>query len=301
MDHERHSPQYAGALKHYLTPLNVGLQLTKPGIILGNLASVLGGYFLASDGHLASASHLAATVIGTALVIGCGCVLNNCVDRDIDRRMIRTCYRALAIRIIPVWAALCYAIALGVGGFLLLWIGSNAMACLLALIGLSIYAGVYSCWLKRSSLWGTLIGSISGAMPPVIGYCAVSGQFDATAALLIAVFCFWQMPHSHAISVMRQDDFLAAGLPLLGPVRTQRQIKGYMLAFILSAVGLDIIANLNVAYGIVVLGLGGYWLLLAYSSTRLTDPRHWARKIFTFSIVLILCINLTLSLGSAVA
>lgn len=299
MDHEQHSSQYAGALKHYFAPLHVGLQLTKPGIIFGNLASVLGGYFLASDGHLTSASHLAATLLGTALIIGSGCVVNNCVDRDIDRRMVRTCHRALAIRLIPVWAALCYAVALGIAGFSLLWFGTNAVACLLALTGLVIYAGIYSCWLKRSSLWGTLIGSLSGAMPPVIGYCAVSGQFDLNALLLIAVFCCWQMPHSHAISVMRQDDFRAAGLPLLTPSRAQRQIKGYMYAFMLSALALGLAANINAAYFLAVVGLGGYWMVLAYSSTRLADARQWARKIFTFSIVLILGLNLTMALGTS--
>lgn len=141
MDHGQYSPQHAGALRYWLGLLNAGIQLTKPGIIFGNLTSVLGGYFLAGGGRLAGPAHLVATLLGTALVIGCGCVINNCADRDIDRRMVRTCHRALALRTIAVPTAASYAIALGVSGFGLLWAGSNLLACCLALVGLVIYAG----------------------------------------------------------------------------------------------------------------------------------------------------------------
>ncbi|WP_347170882.1 UbiA family prenyltransferase [Pseudomonas salmasensis] len=120
---------------------NTAIELTKPGIIVGNLASVLGGYLLAASGHVASVTHGLATLLGTALVIGCGCVINNCIDRDIDRRMVRTCHRPLALRTIRVSTAAGYAIVLGTCGFGLLWAGSNALACGLAMVGLVIYAG----------------------------------------------------------------------------------------------------------------------------------------------------------------
>ena len=298
MDHGQHSPQYAGALKQHIAPLNIIVQLTKPGIVLGNLASLSGGYFLASDANLKSPSNLLAILVGTALVIGCGCVLNNCIDRDIDRRMVRTCHRALAIRAISVKIAVCYAIVLGIAGFALLWNASNLLAVALAFTGLVIYAGLYSCWLKRHSHWGTLVGSLSGAMPPVIGYCAVSGKFDLIATLLVVVFCLWQMPHSHAISVMRRDDFRAAGLPLMTLGVARRQIITYMLMFVSSATVLGIAADLNVLYFGVVFGLGGYWCALAFRTPAAADQRQWARSIFTFSIVLVLALNLAMSLGS---
>ncbi|AZF31664.1 Heme O synthase, protoheme IX farnesyltransferase COX10-CtaB [Pseudomonas sp. R4-35-07] len=295
MDHEQYSSQHAGALKHWLGLFNVGVQLTKPGIIFGNLASVLGGYFLAGSGHLANSAHLLATLLGTALVIGCGCVINNCADRDIDRRMVRTCHRALALRAISVPAAVSYAIALGVIGFGLLWAGSNMLACTLALVGLVVYAGVYTYWLKRRSHWATLIGSLSGAMPPVIGYCAVSGRFDATAMLLVLVFCCWQMPHSHAITVMRREDFRAARLPLLSLPEAHRQIHAYMLAFLASTMALGVVAQMNAVYFALMLGFCGYWMALAASATRLTDPPAWARRVFGCSILLVLVLNLSLA------
>ena len=89
MDHGQYSSQHAGALKHWRGLFNTAIELTKPGIIVGNLASVLGGYLLAASGHVATVTHGLATLLGTALVIGCGCVINNCIDRDIDRRMVR--------------------------------------------------------------------------------------------------------------------------------------------------------------------------------------------------------------------
>ncbi|AZF42100.1 Heme O synthase, protoheme IX farnesyltransferase COX10-CtaB [Pseudomonas sp. R1-43-08] len=295
MDHEQYSSQHAGALKHWLGLFNVGVQLTKPGIIFGNLASVLGGYFLAGSGHLANPAHLLATLLGTALVIGCGCVINNCADRDIDRRMVRTCHRPLALRAISVPAAVSYAIALGVIGFGLLWAGGNMLACTLALVGLVVYAGVYTYWLKRRSHWATLIGSLSGAMPPVIGYCAVSGRFDATAMLLVLVFCCWQLPHSHAITVMRREDFRAARLPLLSLPEAHRQIHAYMLAFLASNMALGVVAQMNAVYFALMLGFCGYWMALAASATRLTDPPGWARRVFGCSILLVLVLNLSLA------
>ncbi|MDQ0654455.1 protoheme IX farnesyltransferase [Pseudomonas cedrina] len=298
MDHGQYSPQHAGALRYWLGLLNAGVQLTKPGIIFGNLASVLGGYFLAGGGRLEDPVHLLATLLGTALVIGCGCVINNCADRDIDRRMVRTCHRALALRTIAVPTAASYAIALGVSGFGLLWAGSNLLACLLALVGLVIYAGVYTFWLKRRSHWGTLVGSLSGAMPPVIGYCAVSARFDATALMLVLVFCCWQMPHSHAITVMRREDFRAARLPLLTLAQAHRQIQAYTLAFCASTLVLGVVAQMDILYFAVVSALGGYWLALANSSVRRVDPARWARSIFGFSILLVMALNLMLALSS---
>ena len=93
-------------------------------------------------------------------------------------------------------ALLVYATLLGIAGFMLLWFGANPLACWLGVMGFVVYVGVYSLYMKRHSVYGTLIGSLSGAAPPVIGYCAVTGDFDSGAAILLAIFSLWQMPHS---------------------------------------------------------------------------------------------------------
>jgi protoheme IX farnesyltransferase len=114
-----------------------------------------------------------------SLVVASGCVFNNYIDRDIDCIMERTKNRALVRGLIAPGVSLWYATALGVAGIALLYFAANPLAALLAVLGFLVYVGVYSLYMKRHSVYGTLVGSLSGAAPPVIGYCAVSGQFDS--------------------------------------------------------------------------------------------------------------------------
>lgn len=164
------------SLKHFI-------QITKPGIIFGNVLSVAGGFFLASKGHVDLAIFLAA-MIGTSLVVASGCVFNNCIDRDIDIKMERTKNRVLVQGLISLKLALLFATVLGVAGVVLLYKVANPLAALFAVIGFVIYVGLYSLYLKRKSVHGTLVGSLSGAMPPVIGYVAVTNSFDMAALVL---------------------------------------------------------------------------------------------------------------------
>ena len=163
------------------------LLVAKPGIILGNLIAVAGGYFLAARGSV-DPMLLLATVIGLSLVVASGCVLNNCIDRDIDRHMERTRGRVTVTGQISLKAALAHGLVLGVAGFGLLWWWTNPLTTALAGFGYFVYVGLYSLWFKRRSHYGTLVGSLSGAMPPVVGYCAVSGQFDAGSTTTASSF-----------------------------------------------------------------------------------------------------------------
>lgn len=142
------------SLKHFI-------QITKPGIIFGNVLSVAGGFFLASQGHVDLAIFLAA-MIGTSLVVASGCVFNNCIDRDIDIKMERTKNRVLVQGLISLKLALIFATVLGVAGVVLLYKVANPLAALFAVIGFVIYVGLYSLYLKRKSVHGTLVGSLSG-------------------------------------------------------------------------------------------------------------------------------------------
>jgi protoheme IX farnesyltransferase len=137
-------------------------QVTKPGIIFGNVLSAAGGFFLAAKGQV-DPSLLLATLLGTSLVVASGCVFNNYIDRDIDVKMSRTRHRVLVKGLIPPRVALAYAAALGIAGVSLLFFEANALAALFAVLGFFIYVVLYSLYLKRSSVHGTLVGSISGA------------------------------------------------------------------------------------------------------------------------------------------
>ena len=169
------------------------LLVAKPGIVFGNLISAAAGFFLASKGLVDSVA-LPATLIGISLVVASGCVFNNCVDRKIDRKMVRTRNRALAKGLISLKIAVSYATILGIAGMALLCAVTNLLSVVIVAAGLVIYVGVYSLYMKRSSVYSTLIGSLAGATPPLAGYCAVTGRFDMGAVLLLSIFSLWQMP-----------------------------------------------------------------------------------------------------------
>lgn len=280
------------SLKHFI-------QITKPGIIFGNVLSVAGGFFLASKGHVDIGLFLAA-VIGTSLVVASGCVFNNCIDRDIDVKMERTKNRVLVQGLVSVKLALIYATVLGVVGVGLLFTKANALAALFAVIGFVIYVGFYSLYLKRRSVHGTLVGSLSGAMPPVIGYVAVSNTFDLAALTLLVMFSLWQMPHSYAIAIFRFNDYRAASIPVL-PVKrgirvAKRHILIYILAFLLATLMLTFGGYAGLNYLAVAAAMGMYWLYMAWTGYKAKDDTVWARKLFVFSIFTITALSVAMSL-----
>jgi protoheme IX farnesyltransferase len=280
------------SLKHFI-------QITKPGIIFGNVLSVAGGFFLASKGHVDFGLFLAA-VIGTSLVVASGCVFNNCIDRDIDVKMERTKNRVLVQGLVSLRLALMFASVLGIAGVGLLYTKANLLAALFAVIGFVIYVGFYSLYLKRKSVHGTLVGSLSGAMPPVIGYVAVSNSFDLAALTLLVMFSLWQMPHSYAIAIFRFNDYLAASIPVLpvkrGIVVAKRHILIYTLAFLLATLMLTVGGYAGLSYLAVAAVMGMYWLYMAWSGYKAVDDRVWARKLFVFSIFTITALSVMMSL-----
>ena len=280
------------SLKHFI-------QITKPGIIFGNVLSVAGGFFLASKGHVDLAIFLAA-MIGTSLVVASGCVFNNCIDRDIDVKMERTKNRVLVQGLVSLKLALLYATILGVVGVGLLYTKANPLAALFAVIGFVIYVGFYSLYLKRKSVHGTLVGSLSGAMPPVIGYVAVSNSFDFAALTLLVMFSLWQMPHSYAIAIFRFNDYLAAKIPVLpverGILVAKRHILMYILAFLVATLMLTVGGYAGLNYMAVAAAMGMYWLYMAWKGYKAVDDIVWARKLFVFSIFTISALSVMMSL-----
>lgn len=261
--------------------------------------SAAGGFLLASRG--AGDLRLgAAALAGISLVVAAGAVCNNCIDRDIDARMERTRNRAMPRGLVSIRAALAYAALLGLAGEGLLLAGAGRLPALLAALGFLVYVGLYSLLLKRRSVHGTLVGSLSGAVPPVAGYCAASGGMDGGALLLFLMFALWQMPHSYAVAILRLDDYKAAGIPV-GPVRlgvaaTRRHILYYILAFTLAAAMMTAGGYTGYAYLAVTAASGAYWFALALAGRRAADTRAWARGIFVCSLFTIMVLNIMMSL-----
>ncbi|MEH0833502.1 heme o synthase [Pectobacterium cacticida] len=278
------------------------LQVTKPGIIFGNLISVIGGFLLAAQGSIDYSLFL-ATLIGVSLVVASGCVFNNVIDRDIDKKMERTKNRVLVKGLISLKVTLVYASLLGIAGFVLLYTAANPLAMWLAVMGFIVYVGVYSLYMKRHSVYGTLIGSLSGAAPPVIGYCAVSNQFDAGAMILLLIFSLWQMPHSYAIAIFRFKDYQAANIPVLPVVKgisvAKNHITLYIVAFAVATLMLSLGGYAGYKYLAVAAAVSIWWLGMALSGYKnAIDDRVWAKKLFIFSIVAITSLSVMMSVDS---
>ncbi|HHQ6539807.1 TPA: heme o synthase [Serratia fonticola] len=275
------------------------LQVTKPGIIFGNLISVVGGFLLASKGSIDYPLFL-STLLGVSLVVASGCVFNNYIDRDIDKKMERTKNRVLVKGLIAPSVSLVYATLLGIAGFALLYIAANPLAMWLAVMGFVVYVGVYSLYMKRHSVYGTLIGSLSGAAPPVIGYCAVTNEFDAGALILLAIFSLWQMPHSYAIAIFRFKDYQAANIPVLPVVKgisvAKNHITLYILAFMIATLMLTLGGYAGYKYLIVAAAVSVWWLGMALRGYKAENDSVWARKLFVFSIVAITSLSVMMSI-----
>ena len=277
------------------------LFLTKPGILFGNFVTTLGGFFLAAQGSV-DFLLLLITLIGTTLVVASGCVINNVIDQDIDQKMQRTKNRAMVTKTISPAIALAYAAVLNVIGFAILWFWVNAYAFLFAVLGFVVYVLFYSLWTKRTTIHQTVIGSISGASPPVIGYTAVSHEFDMAALLIFIGYALWQMPHSWAIAIYRFDDYKNAGIPIL-PVarsilRTKIESLIYVVLFTIAMNALFVYGYANWLYLVILNALCIYWFYIGVLGFKAENDQLWAKRFFLFSVILITVISICFSFTS---
>lgn len=264
--------------------------LTKPGIIFGNVITTAGGFALASRGTFDLWLFL-ATLLGITLVIGSACVFNNYIDRHGDKKMNRTKNRALVLGLISTKAALVFAVILGLMGVACLVLFANLLATALALAGFFVYVLLYS-FSKYHSVHGTLIGSVAGAIPPVVGYCAVSDTFDFGALILFVMLVLWQMPHFFSIGIFRLEDYKAASIPIL-PVKrgmrvTKIQMVLYIVAFAIAASLLTLFGYTSYWFLIIACLLSLYWLVLGIQGFNAASDKVWARKMFKYSLVVIM-------------
>lgn len=278
--------------------------VAKPGIIFGNMITAAGGFFLASKGRIEIAL-LLPTIIGISLIVASACVFNNCVDRNMDRKMARTRHRVLAQGQMSLKVAVFYGALLGIAGTAMIWAATNMLALVIVLSGFAVYVGVYSLYLKRNSVYSILVGSLAGATPPLAGYCAVSNHFDTGAVILLVIFCLWQIPHSYVIAVFRFDDYAAAAIPVLpvkqGMPAAKKHIVGYILAFIGATVMLTLGGYTGYSYLAVAAALGTFWLYMAWSGYKTANDRLWAKKMFVFSIVSIVLLSVMMSIDFTVS
>ncbi len=272
--------------------------ITKPGIIVGNLITFAAGFLLASRGTIDPWLFI-STLIGLTLIMASACIFNNYIDRPLDKKMERTKDRPLVTGLVSSFYALCLAICLGFTGFSFLYVYTNGLTVLISLLGFLDYVVLYSLW-KSKTVYGTAIGSIAGAVPPVVGYCAVSNHFDLGAFLLFMTLVLWQMPHFFSIAVYHLEDYRAAGIPVLpldkGIFRTKIHTILYIFAFITVAAMLTVFNYTGYLFLGVLLCSGGIWMGLSLIGFTAKDDRLWGRRMFHFSLVVITTLSLIIPL-----
>lgn len=290
-------------------------ELTKSGLVFGNLITVIAGFLLGARVSQGMGTTLVihwplfvAALAGIALVMASGCVFNNYIDRDIDGAMERTKRRALVGGEVSARAAFVFGVVLGAAGFAILLYYVNVLATLAALAGFFFYVFAYSMWGKRRTAYGTFVGAIAGATPPLVGYAAAAGRIDAAALVLFVIMLAWQMPHFFAIAVRREDDYAAAKIPVMpvayGVRRTKVSMLIYIFEFIVASVLLSVFGYAGVGYLVIALVLGGAWLALSVRGFFLSGKSAgitWAKQMFFLSLIVMVVLFATIAIGAVSA
>lgn len=267
--------------------------LTKPGVLYGNAITAAAGFLLASGNKGVFDFWLfVALCLGSTLIIASACVLNNYLDQDIDSKMARTKKRALVQGEVKGKNAVVFSILLGAIGLLILMLFTNLFVVLIGIGGFIVYVVFYGMLSKRLSIHGTLVGSVSGAAPILAGYVAVTGTIDLGAVLVFLILFVWQMPEFYSIAVYRQKEYAAAGVPVMSVVKgirsTKIQILIYTVLFVILTALLSVYGYTGLVYRVVMIALGIYWIWLGAKGLQTKDSDAWARKMFRFSLIILL-------------
>lgn len=263
------------------------VQLTKPGITMSNLMTTFAALWLASFGY-PDWKLAILTMLGTALVIMSGAALNNFYDRELDLKMKRTKNRAVATGRISPRNALLVGIGLLLAGLIVLAVFANPLAAVWGLIGHIFYVLIYTP-LKRVTTLNTVIGGVSGAAPPVIGWVAVTNNMDPAAWLLFLILFLWQPPHFLALAMLKTEEYRAGNLPMLPVVKGFAETKRQMVLWgsVLFPASLLLFIHGSVGYVyLAVMGIMGIvYMVLLFQGFRTKDDLAWARKLFGYSIL----------------
>lgn len=269
--------------------MNNYITLIKPGIIFGNLLTLSAGFLVATQG-LINLNLFLLTTIALAFIMASGCVFNNYIDKKIDKKMKRTKNRALVNGTISDKNALIYASILYFIGNFIFFSYTNLLAMSLANIGFITYVFLYS-YSKTQTIYATGIGSIAGAIPPIVGYCAVAGKVDLGTILLFGMMVFWQMPHFFAIAILHFNDYSLAEIkafPILkGIKRTRIQMIFYIICFFLTTSLLTYYNFTGYLFLMSTSLLSLAWLWQCFNGFLTKNEQAWGKQMFHFSLITI--------------
>jgi heme o synthase len=259
--------------------------LTKPRVIELLLVTTLPAMVLAA-GKLPSFTLMGAVLVGGALAAGGANTINCWIERDRDRLMHRTRHRPLPTGRIAPGRALAFGLVLEATAFVWLWGTVNLLAATLAVSAMLFYVFVYTIWLKPRSPQNIVIGGAAGAVPVLVGWAAVTGSLGASAWVLFAIVFFWTPPHFWALALRYQDDYEAAGIPMLpvvsGITNAVRQIILYSVIVVATTLLLFAFEAMGIVYFVAAVGLGVAFVWQAFALRRDPSPRR-AMRLFAFS------------------
>ena len=285
----------ASVVRDYIT-------LTKPKIISLLLLTAAGGMFLAEQG-LPSLMLLGWVWIGGALASGGANAINQHLDRDIDREMRRTQSRPVAGQRVSPRYALAFGVGLNVAAFTLLATLVNPLAAVLTLAASLFYVFVYTLWLKRTTPNNIVIGGAAGAIPPMVGWVAVTGSLDLPAVYLFAIIFFWTPPHFWALSLLIQRDYEQAGVPMLPVVSSRGQTTLHIFLYSIALTGLTLMFALMPQVGLIYLAsaalLGLPFMWLAWRLWR-EDSRGRAKATYLYSLAYLALLFVAVMVDSVV-
>jgi protoheme IX farnesyltransferase len=261
------------------------LALTKPRVMTLLLLTGAAGMFVAAGGAPALWL-LVVTMLGLALACGGASALNHVMDADIDKLMgQRTASRPVAAGRVAPSRALEFALVISALSFTVLASAVNVLTAVLALVGNLFYVVVYTRYLKRSTPQNIVIGGAAGAVPPLVGYAAVTGNLALPALWLFVIVLLWTPPHFWALAIMIKEHYAAAEIPMLPNVRgdreTTRQIVWYAIAMVVFTVAVGV--WLGPLYTVAAVVLGAAFLVLAWRLLRDTSRRR-AAVLFHYSL-----------------
>ncbi len=272
------------------------LELTKPRVVALMILTSVIGMLLAAPG----VPHWSVLVwgnLGIALLAGAAAVVNHVVDQKIDTIMARTRKRPVATgRIAPV-DALLFATTLALGGMLVLVWQVNTLTAWLTLASLVGYAGVYTLFLKRATPQNIVIGGLAGAMPPLLGWTAVTGQVDGHALLLVLIIFAWTPPHFWALAIHRKEEYAKAGIPMLPVTHGNHYTELHILLYTLILLAVSLLPFVTGMSGVVYL-VGALLLGLRFLNYAIRlfrgDDRRVALDTFKYSITYLMALFVVL-------
>jgi heme o synthase len=264
------------------------LALIKIGIVNSNLITTFTGLWLAlhfsGQSFLSNLDTVIFTILGSSLIIAGSCSINNYIDRDIDHLMERTKARPTVTgKVVPAKVLILGIILITLGTMFLLF--TTLTATVIGLLGVFSYVVLYTMWSKRQLVSNTIIGSISGAVPPLIGWAAVDGNLDIMAWSLFILMFIWQPPHFYALAMRRVEEYRAAGIPMLPVVKGFKTTKKHIVLWVALLLPTPfLLTSLGIPFLILATFLNIGWLALGIYGYKIKDDIKWAKLMFVYSL-----------------